>query len=90
MMLHIIQHGKLKTQINPWQPLPMMTPSNGNIVCITGPLWGKSTSHRWIALTKASDMELWYFLWSVVEQMVKQIIGTPVIWGTIALIMTSM
>ena len=33
----------------------MMTSSNGNIFRVTGPLWGESTGHRWIPLTKASD-----------------------------------
>ena len=43
------------------EPMIMMTSSNGNIFCITGPLRGESTSHRWIPLTKASDAELWCF-----------------------------
>ena len=43
----------------------MMTSSNGNIFRVTGPLCGGFTGHRWIPLTKASDEELWYFLWSV-------------------------
>ena len=42
----------------------MMTSSNGNIFHITGPLWAEFTGHRWIPLTKASDAELWCFLWS--------------------------
>ena len=42
----------------------MMPSSNGNIFRVTGPLWGESTGHQWIPLTKASDMELWCFLWS--------------------------
>ena len=42
----------------------MMTSSNGNIFRVTGPLWGEFTGHRWIHHTKASDAELWYFLWS--------------------------
>ena len=42
----------------------MMTSSNGNIFRITGPLCGEFTGHRWIPLTKASDAELWCFLWS--------------------------
>ena len=42
----------------------LMTSSNGNIFRVTGPLWGESTGHRWIPLTKASATELWYFLWS--------------------------
>ena len=28
------------------------------------PFCGEFTGHRWILLTKASDAELWYFLWS--------------------------
>ena len=38
----------------------IMTSSNRNIFRVTGPLWGKSTSHRWIPLTKASNAELSY------------------------------
>ena len=45
-----------------------MTLSNGNIFHVTGPLWRESTGHRWIPLTKASDAELWCFLWSVPEK----------------------
>ena len=45
----------------------MMTSSNGNIFCVTGPLCEEFTGHRRIPLTKASDAELWYFLWSAVE-----------------------
>ena len=40
---------------------------------------------KWnIPLTKASDAELWCFLWSVPEQTVYQAIDTPVIWDAIA------
>ena len=35
----------------------MMTSSKGNIIRVTGPLWGEFTGHRWIPLTKASDAE---------------------------------
>ena len=41
-----------------------MTSSNGSIFCVTGPLWGEFTGHRWILLLKTSDAELWCFLWS--------------------------
>ena len=41
-----------------------MTSSNGNIFRVTGTLWGEFTGHQWIPLTKASDMELWCFLWA--------------------------
>ena len=68
----------------------MMTSSDGNIFRVTGPLWWEFTGHRWIPLTKASDMELWYFLWSAPEQTVEQTMETPVIWDAISLIMTSL
>ena len=42
----------------------MMTSSNGNIFRVTGHLCGEFTGHRWIPDTKASDAELWCFLWS--------------------------
>ena len=45
----------------------MMTSSNGNIFRVTDPLCGEFTSHRWIPLTKTSDAELWFFLWSAPE-----------------------
>ena len=34
---------------------------------VTGHLCGECTGQWWIPLTKASDAELWYFLWSTVE-----------------------
>ena len=45
----------------------MMTSSNGNIFRVTGHLCGEFTGHRWIPRTKASDAELWCFLWSTPE-----------------------
>ena len=71
-----------------WQG--MMTSSNENIFRFTGPLCVEFTRHRWIILKKASDVELWYFLWSAPEQMVEQTIEAPVIWVAIALITTSL
>ena len=38
---------------------------------LQGPLCGEFTGHRWIPLTKASDVELWCFLWSTPEQTVE-------------------
>ena len=64
--------------------------SNGNMFCITGPLWGKSIGHRWISLTKASDTKLWCFLWSTLEQMFEQSIKTLVMWDATTLIVTSL
>ena len=40
----------------------MMTTSNGNIFCVTGHLCGEFTGPRWIPHTKASDAELWCFV----------------------------
>ena len=42
----------------------MITSSNGNIFRVTGHLCGEFTGPRWIPRTKASDAELWCFLWS--------------------------
>ena len=42
---------------------PMMTSSNGHIFRVTGHLCGEFTCPRWIPRTKASDAELWCFLW---------------------------
>ena len=44
-----------------------MTSSNGNIFRVTGHLCGEFTGPRWIPHTKASDAELWCFLWSAPE-----------------------
>ena len=36
----------------------------GNASCIIGPLWGESTSHLWIHLTKGQlCKKLWCFVW---------------------------
>ena len=40
------------------------------------PLWGDFTGHRWFPLTKASDAELWCFLWSAPEPTCQK--GDPV------------
>ena len=45
----------------------MMTSSNGNIFRVTGHLFGEFTGDRWIPHTKASDAEVWSFLWSAPE-----------------------
>ena len=45
-----------------WRNFVMMTSSNGNIFCVTGPLCGEFTGHRGISLTKASDAELFFDL----------------------------
>ena len=45
----------------------VMTSSNENIFRVTGSLCGELTGHRRIPHTKASDAELWRFLWSAPE-----------------------
>ena len=55
----------LRRQRDQWNM--MMTSLNGNIFGVTGPLCGEFTDHRSIPLTKASDAELWCFLWSAPE-----------------------
>ena len=42
--------------------LCMVTSSNGNLFRATGHSCGEFTGHRWIPRTKASDAELWCFL----------------------------
>ena len=73
-----------------WWFCVMMTSSNGNIFRITSPLWGEFTGHRWISLTKTSDVELWRFIWSAPEQRVEQTTQTLVIGDAVTLIMTSL
>ena len=48
------------------------------------------TGHRWIPRRKASDADLWCFLWYVPGQTVGQTIEALVIWDAIALIMLSL
>ena len=45
----------------------MMTSSNGNIFRVTGPIVRGIHRSRWIPHTKASNAELWCFLWSASE-----------------------
>ena len=67
-----------------------MASSNGNSFSITGPLRGESTGHQCIPPTKASDAELWYFLSFAPKQKLQQTIKMPVIWDTMAPIVTSL
>ena len=50
-----------------WFGYVMLTSSNENIFRVTGPLCGEFTGDRWIPHTKATNAELWCFLWSVSE-----------------------
>ena len=56
------------------------------------PFVRESTGNRWIPLKKASEAELWSFLWSWSSpaQTDEQTLDTPMIWDAIALIMTSL
>ena len=48
-----------------------ITEIHDDAISVTGPLCGEFTGYRWIPLTKASDAELWCFLWSAPEQTVE-------------------
>ena len=54
----------------------LMTSSNGNMFHCTVLLCAEFTGHWWISHTKASDMELWCFLWSTPEPTAKQTMET--------------
>ena len=69
--------------------LHMMTSSNEIFSALLA-MGGEFTGHRWIHLTKASDAELRCFLWPLPEQTVELTVKTPMIWYTIALMMTSL
>ena len=56
----------------------------------TGLLCGEFTDHRSIPGTKASDAELWCFVWSAPEPTIEQTMETLVIWDATALIMKSL
>ena len=47
-----------------------------NLFSVTGPLWGKSTGHRWLPITKASDAEFWCFPLFAIKRMIPQHIHT--------------
>ena len=51
----------------PWHSMTWWRHQNGNIFRVTGHLCGEFTGHRWILHTRASDAELWCFLWSTLE-----------------------
>ena len=53
-------------------PYSMMTSSNGTVFRVTGPLCGEFPGQRWIPRTKASDAELWCFLWSALNKRVSK------------------
>ena len=61
----------------------MITPSNGNIFRVIGPLCGEFTSQRWIPRTKASEAEFDGFFYPRLNKRL-------VIWDATALIMTSL
>ena len=54
------------------RPCPLLISGHDDVIQwngfrVTGHLCGEFTGHRWIPRTKASDVELWYFLWSAPE-----------------------
>ena len=63
----IIQNRRFKNGPATYWFTYMMTSSNGNIFRVTWHLCGEFSGQRWIPHTKASDAELWCFLWSASE-----------------------
>ena len=67
ILIHLGMRPRYSLRTVPTPRLSVMTSLNGNIFRVTGHLYGEFTGHRWIPRTKASDAELWYFLWSAPE-----------------------
>ena len=64
----------------------MMTSSNINIFRVTGPFCREFTGLRWIPRKKASNAELWYFIWSASESTIEETIVRLVILDAIVVI----
>ena len=60
-------HGQNRWLLNTAIPNKARNHDDVNIFRVTGHLWGEFTGRRWIPRTKASDAELWCFLWSAPE-----------------------
>ena len=65
LLFSLFPNLRCRRRFTQWFHNSMMTSSNGNIFRVTGHLCGEFTGPRWIPRTKASDAELWCFLWSV-------------------------
>ena len=63
----ITTNNRTSTEQCTIEPSCMMTSSNGNIFRVIGLLCGDIPGPRRILRTKASDAELWCFLWSAPE-----------------------
>ena len=50
------------THSNAFSRMDMMRSSCGNSFCVTGPLCGEFTGHRYIPFTKASEVQRWCFV----------------------------
>ena len=88
--MHKWKNNQSQSRKHPAEYPIMMTSSDGNILRVTGPVCGEFSGHRWIPLTKASDADLWCFLWFAPKQTAEKTIDTLVIWNANALIMTSL
>ena len=55
----------------------MMTPSNGKIFHVAGPLCGEFTGHRRIPFTRASDADIWFLFFNL--RLNKRLSNEP--WG---------
>ena len=66
------QRQQLEPELRCYSQVSMMTSSHGRAFLITGPLWGESTGHRWIPLTKDQWCGSLVFLWCQSQQAVEQ------------------
>ena len=82
-MLYPARQIVTKAELSSMNTVIRMTSSDGNIFGLSGLLCGVFTGHQRIPLTKASEVELWCFLWSAPEPTVEQTIETLVIWDAI-------
>ena len=60
--IHLFWYGIIYSLLSHMLTHGIRTSWPGKIFCITGPLWWESTGDQWIFLTKASNVEIWYFL----------------------------
>ena len=86
---HVVKTMGIDDDVIKWKHFPRYWPY---VWEFTGywPFVGEYTGHWWIPLTKASDAELWCFLWSAPEQTIEQIIETQVIWDATTLTIKSL
>ena len=87
-MLSIYTFERLNIEV--WKGIEALNMSNSNDDVDGLAVLMMTSSYENIPRGKASDAELWCFLWSSPEDTVVYTIEAPVIWDDIAFIMTSL